>query len=253
MDRFFFKQNESFCPSFILPKWSKCPQLKTKEPSLSPQELQALLSQPFTYLSKGNEFFAFSSKDNKWVIKFLHLSKSVRRFRVTHQKKSIQKLSLCLTSIKSAYEQLPTITNVAYAHLSPSDHLKQKILLIDKLGHSWEADLDALPFVIQRKGTPYFTHFEKLNASEKKALISDTIALFLNLYDNQLIDRDPIFSKNYGVYANKPFILDIGQLEKLDSLPTRSEYLRQMTRSLDCKLSFEDPELHPFYLSQLSD
>jgi len=240
LDRHFFKENGSFCPSHILPKWSQLPTIPTTAPP-SP-----LLDQPFTYIGKGLEYFVFESQDEKYVLKLFRLPKNLRRYSLHRGKTPHPKLNRRFKSVQLCAEQLPRETQLLYAHLSPTDTLPP-IQLIDKLGHTWSLPLDQLPFLIQAKGTPYFSYFDKL--SNPKPLIRDTIQLFKTLYAKGISDQDPIFEKNYGIHNGKPFIMDIGGLQKTTPLPPEEKYLRNMTQSLFTKL--EHHKLHSYYLQQL--
>lgn len=237
LDRYFFKTNDSFCPKFISPVWSRCPQLETRA-SLDSK----ILDQPFEYLTKGEQSFIFLSADRKWVLKFPRLPRSVRSvFRKAGYSK---KFEAFLKNGNLVCEELENETGLVYAHLKPSREFGE-ISLRDRYGHKHVLSLNNLPFFVQRYGEEYFLAFNKLE--DPRALIRKTIDLFNSLYDKGFIDQDPILDKNFGVVDGNPFIIDTGQLEKSEALPGREEYLRQMMESLEGFLSRESPKLHEFY------
>lgn len=237
LDRYFFKTNDSFCPKFISPIWSRCPQLET-DLSLDPK----ILDQPFEYLTKGEQSFIFLSGDRKWVLKFPRLPRSVRSVfrRAGHS----EKFETFLKNGRLVCEKLGNETGLIYAHLKPSGNFGE-ISLWDRYGQKHLLPLSTLPFFVQRYGEEYFSAFKK--AEDPRALIQKTVDLFSGLYDKGFIDRDPILDKNFGVIEGQPFIIDTGQLEKCENLPERETYLRQMMESLEGFLSRESPELHKFY------
>ncbi len=245
LDRLFFKANASFCPKHVIPNWSRCPQYTT--PS-SPQ-VDEILNQQFTYLTKGKQSFVFVSEDQKWVIKLVRLPRYAMRYSRKGSVSSISFLSKTLEGCKWAYEALSEETGVVYAHLGPTDDLHCSINLIDQLGRKYSFSADSIPFVVQKFGKPFFPVFDaEKNPTE---LIEKTVQLFSSLYDKGFIDRDSILDKNFGVIDTAPFIIDIGQLEKIDTLPPRSEYLLEMTHSLGVKLLRESPQLYSYYKNLL--
>lgn len=238
LDRYFFKQNDSFCPKHIFPNWSRLPQFETK-----PNEVDEILSQPFTYLTKGKQCFVFLSQDQKWVLKFPRLPRSKMCYSFSRSTPN-PFFERALKNGKWIYEELGSETGIIYAHLKPSQHLGS-IHLIDRFQQHYYLSLDDLPFFIQKYGENFFSFFEKLK--DPKPLIANTVQLFANLYEKGFIDRDPILDKNFGVVDGLPFIIDIGQLEKCEKLPPRTEYLYEMTQSLGGKLERESPHLYQFY------
>ncbi len=237
LDRYFFKTNDSFCPKFISPIWSRCPQIETQS-TLDPK----ILDQPFVYLTKGEQSFIFLSADRKWILKFPRLPRSVRS---TFRKKGVsKKFETFLKNGNLVCEELGNETGLVYAHLKPSDEFGE-ISLWDRYGHEHVLPLDTLPFFVQKYGEEYFSAFAK--SEDPKSLIRKTVDLFNSLYEKGFIDRDPILDKNFGVIDGNPFIIDTGQLEKCEDLPSREEYLKLMMGSLEGFLSRESPPLHEFY------
>ncbi len=240
LDRLFLKQNGSFSEKFIVPDWSKCPQYATTPP----QNVEAILNQPFRYLTKGRQSFVFLSDDGKWVLKFLRLPKFFMRYSYKGSSSSSPNFTHAVDSFKWAQEALSRETAVIYSHLQPTSFL-QPTTLIDHFGVGHQCNFNDLPFLIQKYGDPFFTAFEK--SKEPKALIQKTIALYESLFEKGFIDHDPIFDQNFGIIDGEPFIMDIGQLEKTSSLPRKELFLHEMTKSLGSKLERESPLLYDYY------
>lgn len=247
LDRFFYKQNEMFCLNGVLPRWSRCPQLETAGDLSYAQ----ILDQPFTYLAQGKQSFVFKSEDEKWVIKLFRLPRYVKVGSLKGKKASLAGLEKMFESFQLSCEALRQETGVVYAHLRPTTSLRKKIELIDPYLHHYRIDLDTLPFVIQPVGDDFFTVLRGLDEKGAKDLIRKTVLLFSSLFDKGVVDQDPIFDKNFGVYEGEPFIMDVGQLEPLSERLSRHDYLLQMTNSLDIYLREHAPHLYGFYKNLL--
>lgn len=247
-DRYFFKQNDSFNLNFIYPIWSKLPEIETPPPSLE----SSIFAQPFYYLAKGQQCYAFKSQDGKWILKFFRLPRSFRYGKLDLKKEDTSKFLEGLFCAKWAYETLEAETKVAYAHLQKTHHLERDVDLVDLYGTRHKINLDHLPFFLQRCGIPYFPYLRSAGIEEAKNIIRDTLLLFSSLYEKGFIDCDPILDKNFGIVDQEPFILDVGQLEKRKILPPKEIYLEEMTQSLGGYLQRESPGLYPYYKNLLS-
>lgn len=235
IDRYFFKQNDSFCLKQIFPKWAHLVHFETE---LS-NEIHHILQQPFGYLCKGKQSFVFVSQDGQWVLKFPRLSREEMRLSwKSKRKSSFQKAT------KTVFEDLQEEAGLIYVHYQPTKILG-KTLFIDHLGSEYLLPLDDFPFYLQKHGENFFSYFDHSEAP--KILIEKTIQLFTSLYDKKIIDQDPLLETNFGIAEGSPFLLDFGQCEFSDSLPGREQYLLQMTHSLGSKLLRESPELYDYY------
>jgi len=249
LDRYFFKKNGSFCPSFVLPNWSRCPQFDTKHN----ESVRSILNQPFSYLTKGVQSFVFLSADQRWIIKFIRLPRYVKRRSWKGKSSNLVNLQRTLKSFQTASSFLEKETGVIYSHLQPTTVWNQTLHLIDRYHREHFLAIDDLLFAIQQYGNPFFSIFNTLEMEEAKILITKTIDLFLTLYEKGFIDRDPILERNFGIYEKEPFIIDIGQLEFCGDLPSRKQYIKEMTHSLHVHLSQGSPELLAHYFQILQN
>ncbi len=249
LDRFFFKANGSFCPSFVMPIWSRCP----KYSSETPEQVSALLDQPFTYLTKGKQSFVFLSADKQWVIKFFRLPRYVRKWTLKGKKKSLPFLAQTMEAFLWSQKLFQNETGVLYAHLEPTKHLPICTTLIDRFGHHYKFDLNDIPFAVQKAGVPFFSVFTQLGEEETKDMILQCIQLYANLYDHGFTDDDPIYEKNFGMEGGRPMIIDTGQIIRADNLPDKKTHLRNMTHSLDHYLKNHCPKHYEFYLQAINE
>ena len=233
-NRVFFKANEGFSPQLILPNWPKCPRIET------PPFDKPILNQSFTYLSKGNQAFVFLSEDGNWVLKLLRIPRFARLLSLKGKASSLRFFNQTLEGCRLAYIELSDETQVVYSHLHPTHGFTQPIKLVDRLGRIHLLDLNTLLFVVQRRGDPFFSTLGKAD-------IDNVLDLFRKLYAKKIIDHDAILERNYGVYKNKPFIIDTGQLIRDENLPTEEQYLRHLTHGLSAKIQKDFPSLHDYY------
>lgn len=232
INRYFFKANDSFSLSRVFKEEA----LDEWQVPVEDVEAEQILSQPFSYLTRGHQSFVFLSADQHYVLKLCRLP--------AH--KSVEKSLLTALSFMNAFKDLREETSVICANCP----INKQVLLVDKLKNHHEINLAKLPWVLQKRGERFFTLFDHLIKEEEKAkkIIFQTIALYKSCWEKDYIDRDTIPDKNFGLLALQPIILDIGQLEKgAQNIPLK-EYLLTMTESLRRKLQKESPSLYDYYL-----
>jgi hypothetical protein len=191
--------------------------------------LKTALDQPYTYMGKGCQVYAFVSADQKYVLKFF----KCQRFRPTpwvelfsfipavaeHRKEKMahkDDLRACVfTSCKLAYEKLSRETGVLYLHLNKTRYLNKEIILYDKLGNAHSVALDDKEFFVQRKGTPLCSYIVDLmlenRSAEVKTLINEILAMVLSEYAQGLEDDDHALMQNTGVCEGLPMHMDVGR------------------------------------------
>lgn len=247
VNRHVFKNNKYFSLHLIFPQWNSIPQFTTPV-----QEVFSFFTQPYYYFAKGNQSFVFISKDQKTIVKFLRLPKEMRTFSL--RRKCIKNSSKqTVLNCKTASSELREETGILYAHFQPTNTLKQKIIIFDHLGSSYNLELDNLPFMLQKKAEPFFATFKALCFEDAQKVIKHILELYLQLYQKQYIDHDPIFEKNLGLIGLQPILMDFGQIEKCNYLPPKTPYLLQMTNSLRIQLEKDSPKLLQYYFSILEE
>ncbi|NGX39360.1 MAG: hypothetical protein KR126chlam1_00686 [Chlamydiae bacterium] len=244
LDRIFFKANDSFCTAFITPIWNRCPAFFTE----IPDEVYPLLSQSFTYLTKGKQSFVFLSEDREWVLKFFRLPRYVRRGTHKGSAKSLPFLTQTMEGFKWSQDKLSEETGILYAHLQRTKGLPHTTQLIDRFGRSYLLDLNDLPFAIQRKGSLFLPSLSEMEEEEAKRMIEEAVLLYANLHQKGFTDNDAIFEKNIGIACGLPFIMDVGQLVPSSSLSPLQDYLLKMTVSLADYLAQDNSTLYSHYL-----
>jgi hypothetical protein len=245
--------NEGFKVENIYGEFSYSPAFEA--PSPSPEEaslIHSILKGKLRYLAKGGQVYVFESEDQKWVVKFMkyHLERpplisllkgallNFHSFDETIEIRKKRRLSLFEGNLL-AKAHYPEASGLLYLHLNPTSLSWGFTTLVDKEGSEHLVNLDAIPFIIQRKATPFAEEIAALAAAGDKEKISShcsALLAFINrLHDLGFVDKD------YGVYKNFAFCeetiihLDMGKLEKFPAPldpDSRKEELSQINRRL---------------------
>lgn len=184
------------------------------------EQLEQIFSKPFKFLGEGAQAFAFESSDEKYVLKFFKM----RRFTPSWQdclcphvvKRRLKNLKWVFNGYKIGYDEFRKETGLVFIHLAKTDHLKQKVIVLDEKGHEHQIDLDKTEFILQEKAELIFHRLAKLYAEGNVAKAEKAIASVLDLVKLRVTkgyaDRDKAVSNNYGFVGDKAIQLDIGRL-----------------------------------------
>ena len=185
-------------------------------------ETFSLLDQPFTFLGKGRQSFAFVSQDGKYVLKFFNK----KYFEVpwySFSEKEISKRAKREKFFKESYlvagQFLKEETGLIYSHFERTKGLP-KVCLKDKASRTFKVDLNEVSFVVQKKGEPFYPTLEAIYASEGKEGLSLEFRKFFKIIAHRISlsieDGDHDVEHNYGFIDGNPFQLDPGRLLKGD-------------------------------------
>lgn len=256
LDHKFLKGNKNFSICNI---YSQLPFKKSWE--VDAPLVEGVVDQPFFYLGRGHQTYAFVSQDNRYVIKFYHFPSHMRPFGwLNHpfggkrRKKVVdynfQKLEDSFRSYKIAFDKLRESCGLLYLHLNQTSNLKKRVHLVDHLGSSYHINLDQVSFLLQKKVSPFFPTLERLIQSGKG---NTAIANFFELIEEHarkgISDKDPILEKNYGWDGEKPVHLDVGRFT--EGLKDPHEEKVRVANSLKIWLERHHPELLTEYQSHL--
>ena len=224
------------------------------------EAIQDLLKQNFYYIGKGSQCYVFESEDHDVVLKFFRFS----RYRLhslacyitaptfltdilkRRQREKEHKLNALFVSCQLANQELRKETQILYLHLNKTDHLKQTVILYDKLKRPFPIAIDAYEFLIQKKGEQIYPYLTRLLEQGKKQEAQEALAHLTSIIHTCLqkgiIDNDAMIHKNLGFRNQKAFFLDIGGFER--EPPANPEHiLWQTTKRLRTWLNIHDPEL----------
>ena len=256
--------------AFVL-VWTACTRTDGFSPSLIqgpfcmesssplPREVKELLSQPFYYLNKGRQCFVFESKDQKYVLKFFnqkYLQMPWYSFfgEKKEREKRMARRHFYENSYAIAYREMGE--EILYLHLGPSEELPQ-VKVLDKGGGSYTLDLTHLPFVLQKKGAPFYPALEAIY--QKEGLlglyreIDSYIAAVSARISKNIADADHNVEDNWGYVEGHLFHLDPGRLyyEDLTDPALRQREWYRATHSFYKWLNCNYPEAADYFKKKI--
>lgn len=230
--------------------------------------LDSLLEQPFTYLSKGGQAYAFISKDQTIVLKLFKMHRfyqckslyKVRipgwidlwRIRLLELQKN--KLRRAFNGNTLAYTLFREETGMLYLNLNANPALKNKhVILVDKLHISHRVSLEHIPFSLQIKVEKAFPliasrwiHHDQQGA---KHLVREMFHYFNTRKNKRLIDLDGALRRNMGILQEKVVSIDSGGFALAEPELCQAHFLKDVAR-LRNSLNQISPEL-ALYLDTL--
>ena len=233
-------------------------------------ELKKAVDQPFYYLGKGRQSYAFISEDGKWVLKFfkcqrLKLSllylplEKLGLFKDALEDKKAEKEDRLERLFYSAYlaaTVLPEETGIKFANFTPGSNDLPNVVLINNAHISSTVDLNKTPFCLQQRGIPAMTTFKRLVAegkiSEAKERIDQLIALLKAKRSKEVLQHDAalIIRNNVGFTDNRAIFIDIGSFAK-GKLKTARHPEQQQLKPLLRWLQERDQELADYLEAQM--
>lgn len=208
-------------------------------PRLEPEEekqVLAILDQPYTYIGKGAQCYAFESADHLYILKFFKF-KHLRptwfvqslppiypfngiKERAEANKK--RKLQVVFNGYELAYKVHKNETEILFLHLNPTEYLKQYVTVYDKLGLKWNISLDDVVFLLQKKGETLQTRMKKLlkagDIEGSKKAITQIFEMYVREYKKGIYDHDHGVMHNTGFVGSKPFHLDVGKFMQNETM-----------------------------------
>ncbi len=243
------------------PEWETPPLSATEK-----NQLDQILNQPFTYIGKGVQSYAFSSADNLYVLKFFkfkHLTlsplldwlpnwKAFDHYRLQKKDRKEAKFEGVFGGYYLAYTQHKEGSGLLFIHLNLTENELPSVKLVDKIGRTHIVDLDRVPFLVQIKAetmrTVLHNLLEKGDIEQAKARISEIFDLYFSEYQKGLYDHDHGIMHNAGFAGKKPIHLDVGKLkqdEAMRTLPHYSEDIILVARRMAKWLKAKEPQHYP--------
>ncbi|MCX6991088.1 MAG: hypothetical protein NTX49_08525 [Chlamydiae bacterium] len=234
VERFCHGQTEGFEMSKILPMHPPTP--LTPSSALSEEErqqVQSILSQPFYFLSKGGQSFAFLSQDGKVVLKFLKkhhvrmweflnsftLPSFIDSYRQKILRDTHHKSPFFLRSCEISYADFKEGTGLIYLHMEKTDYFAKKLTIVDKLGIAYPVDMDSIEFALQTKAElvqPLFKRLiEENDLPAAKECLTSLLELIVERCHKGIHDRDPNIRTNFGFIGHKAITIDIGSFSRV--------------------------------------
>lgn len=197
------------------------------------QLLASILSQPFTYIDKGCQFYVFESQDHKHVLKFFkHKHLKTVHWGEKRRLEKNKKIASLLTSCHIAYEKIPALTGVLFAHLNRQPFFNKEVVLIDRLGKKHSLFIDNYEFIVQKRGV-CLKKLLPLPAQELEQKLEAARELIVQRIEKGVGDRDSAFAQNVAFDAEgKALYIDVGQLFLLEKPLTALEKKEEVEKRL---------------------
>lgn len=208
------------------------------------EQLQKILSQPFNYMGKGAQSYAFVSEDGRFVLKFFkfkHLHPSIfvellppvgflKTYKDKQSARKERKLFGVFNSYKLAYDVDKEESGLIFIQLNTVDNPKRTVTVIDKIGIVRTVDLQEVPFILQDRGTTLRAVLTDLlnkhQVETAKQRIGQIFDLYADEYSKGIYDHDHGVMQNTGFVGHRPIHLDVGKLLRDDKMRDK-KYAKQ--------------------------
>ncbi len=216
------------------------------------------LKGPFHYLGRGRQCYAFESPDRRFVLKIPRFDRYEIPFiwkvpfsfleekRESIEKERLKRKAFVLDSFQIAAEALQEETALLYLHVGDTGTFLGHTTLIDKLGRTYEVDLNRIVFALQEKKAlmmPQFLAAVKAGDSERVDRIFDAfLAILKKRAELGIFNKDPSFMKNFAWDGERGVQIDIGSFYRKADLDG-NEPMKESTGPIREWLGSLDPAL----------
>lgn len=178
---------------------------------LSDEEVKGILAQPFCYLNKGAQCYAFLSQDEKYVLKLFRFDQKLfigkKRSKLSFENKISHFFEGCkLASISASKE-----TGVLYLHLNQTEGKLPVLKARGPWGRPFRLSLDRYRFALQKKAMPLA---DGLFSAKAEGKLSERIEAIISLLENRIAkgigNTDPSLWRNFGFFEGKAIEFDFG-------------------------------------------
>lgn len=215
------------------------------------KEIVHAFDQPFYYLGRGAQAYAFVSEDQKYVIKFF------KQDRATHPLEPIgfmlpppfksqlaetvakrrEKVRKDFASYQLAYDFLTKETGLLYLHLRPTGRWDNELTLYDKLGVRHKISVDQTAFVLQEKAELVYPTLKQWvsdgNTDKAKRGLTNLVGLLQRRCERGIFDKNPDLKTNFGFREEEAIQFDIGRFSPDPSRQDPRIYRDDLVRITD--------------------
>ena len=204
------------------------------------KQLNVILKQPFYYLGKGAQSYAFSSEDGKYVLKFFkfkHLRPSLFidslppvGFLKSYKDKQIarkeRKLFGVFNSYKLAFDTDKDESGLIFIQLNTEGNPERFVTVIDKIGVKRTVNLQNYPFILQYKGETLRVVINELlkkgGVEISKVRLGQILDMYAREYSKGIFDHDHGVMQNTGFVGDQPIHLDVGKLLREEQMKDKA-------------------------------
>ncbi len=249
------KQMKRTKKEFSIQKVSSEKKYQLQEPLKASQDdierANAILAQPFFFLGRGRQCYAFLSSDGHYVLKFFQqdrfrvakdyvaflpdsfLGKKLRKRKA---KLKDNKREKALLSFELAKKYVASETGVTFLHLEATKNQHQSVVCLDKRGKLISIPLDTVQFALQKRAKLVkptliaLMHENKMD--EAKVRIEQIFDLLVTCAKQGICDSDGalVRNDNLGFLEDKAIYIDIGKLFKVKTPITKALFEHDLRR-----------------------
>lgn len=220
-------------------------------------EVKNILDQPFYYLGRGRQCFAFASQDDRFVLKvprsdifttpFWLKALPLKQLREKKEEDQAKRQQFLINSFVLSFEKLGSQTGTIALHIGQSYFSDKNLTLVDASGAKHHLPISQTTFALQHKYPLWSKQVEKALAqqdeSQVKNLIDALVDVIVQRANNGILNRDRSFLRNYGYNGKEAVQIDIGSF--FISSQIDNPYEKSIRDSLDPVqewLKEKDPE-----------
>jgi len=218
------------------------------------EQTKSILSQPFTYLGRGAQCYAFESRDGQYVIKIFHENREIFPFyawkKMFREKKSRPRHVLKGTDFEAcilAYELAKEDTALVYIHILPTENELPRLFIRDPLGRPFKIALDRYVFVLQKKLKPFRS---ALILASQRGDLRSYLSSFFSLIESRtakgIRNADSRLEPNFGFLGDRAIELDFGRYVKQPDISSselqaveREKFIGELRRFMQIELPHE--------------
>ena len=209
-----------------------------------------ILDQPFFFLGRGRQCYAFLSVDGQYVLKFFQqdrflvntyvsffpdcfLAKKLQKQKAKLKKNKRQKM---LLSFELAKRSAESETSVFFVHLNPTENQYKEVTLLDPRGTLFSIPLDKVQFALQRRAKllkpTLVTLMHEGREDEAKRRIEQIFEMFVSCGKKGIEDHDGalIRNDNLGFLEDRAIYIDIGKLSCTGRPATKAGFVHDLRR-----------------------
>ena len=191
---------------------------------------KGILVQPFRFLGKGGQVYAFESEDGQWVLKLLRF-KSLRSrlknrviswlpFMGDWEKNFVarreRKFAALFEGYSAAFRLNRETSGLVLLHFHPTQGEFGEVDLYDNEGVRHRLNLDTSVFIVQKKGRPVNEIIdEKMALGDVEGaagLLQRLLEAHSEGYAKGLYDKDYGLIHNFGFIDDRPLHIDLGKV-----------------------------------------
>lgn len=216
---------------------------------LEQQQVAAQLAQPYFYLGRGHQCYAFESADGLYVLKLLrhdryHASLLQRSLSIPYMRSLPEihqdlshRFECLMQSFAIAFGDLQAETALRYLHLgSRRSQALPPLSLVDAMGRHYLLDTQHVDFVLQDKkelfGPRLQAAIDAHRDEEAQHLIDLLIQFVVHRAEKGICNKDPSFFRNFGMDAGGIVQIDTGSFYRSRQPMTERDRIVSMLHTL---------------------